>query len=88
MVPNVSYLGHRIDENGPFRRQVKAVLDVPSPQNVRELKLYLLPYYGKFLPDLSSVLAPLYQLLRKDMSWCMGWMQCFHIVGLMVWNVL
>ena len=72
----------------PLEDKVKAVLDVPSPQNVRELKLYLLSYYGKFLPDLSSVLAPLYQLLRKHMSWCIGWEQCSHIVGLMVWNVL
>ena len=67
------YLGHRIDENGlhPLEDKVKAILEVPSPRNVRELKSYLglLSYYEKFLPDLSSVLAPLYQLLRKHVSW-------------------
>lgn len=26
-------------------------------------------YYGKFLPDLSTVLAPLYQLLQKNTKW-------------------
>ena len=77
-------LGTELMKMDPLEDKVKAVLDVPSPQNVRELKFY----YGKFLPDLSSVLAPLYQLLRKHMSWCIGWEQCSHIVGLMVWNVL
>ena len=50
---------------------MKAILKSPSPRNVRELKLYLelLSYYEKFLPDLSSVFALLYQLLRKHVSW-------------------
>lgn len=26
-------------------------------------------YYGKFLPDLSKVLAPLYKLLHNDTKW-------------------
>lgn len=73
MVPEVSYLGHRIDANGlhPLEDKVKAILEAPSPRNASELKSYpgLLSYYGKFLPDLSSVLAPLYQLLRKHVSW-------------------
>ena len=36
-----------------------------------ELKSYigLLSYYSKFLPHLSTCLAPLYRLLRKDVSW-------------------
>ena len=29
-------------------------------------------YYGKFLPDLSNVLAPLYQLLQKNTKWFWG----------------
>ena len=33
MVPEMSYLGHRIDENGlhPLEDNVKAILEVPSP---------------------------------------------------------
>ena len=48
--------------------KVQAIVDAPDPQNVQELKshLGLLSYCGKFLPNLSSVLAPLYWLLRKD----------------------
>ena len=68
-VPEVilSYLGHRINAKGfdPLPDKVQAILDAPNPQNVQELKSYLglLSYYGKFLPNLSSVLAPLYRLL-------------------------
>ena len=29
-------------------------------------------YYGKFLPNVSSVLAPLYRLLQKDKKWSWG----------------
>ena len=39
--------------------------------NVQELKAYLglLAYYGKFLPNLSTVLAPLYELLCRNQQW-------------------
>ena len=73
MVNSVTYLGHQIDPDGlhPLSDKVQAVKDAPSPRNVQELKAYLglLTYYGKFLPDLSTVLAPLYKLLRKDTRW-------------------
>ena len=73
MVKSVSYLGHQIDAEGlhPLSDKVQAVRDAPSPQSIQELKVYLglLSYYSKFLPDLSTVLAPLYRLLRKDTFW-------------------
>ena len=34
--------------------------------------LGLVNYYGKFLPDLSTILAPLYKLLRKEAQWTWG----------------
>ena len=73
LVPSVEYLGHRIDADGlhPLSGKVGAVQEAPEPRNVKELKSYLglLTYYGKFLPNLSTVLAPLYRLLRKDVKW-------------------
>ena len=76
MAPSVDYLGHRIDSEGlhPLPDKVKAVKEAPAPQNVGELKSYLglLTYYGKFLPNLATHLAPLYQLLQKDQSWKWG----------------
>ena len=73
MVDSVTYLGHQIDPDGLhlLSDKVQAVKDAPNPQNVHEFKAYLglLTYYGKFLPDLLTVLAPLYKLLRKDTCW-------------------
>ena len=73
MVQSVTFLGHRIDGDGfhPLPDKVDAVRNAPAPRNTRELKSYLglLSYYSKYLPNLSSVLAPLYQLLFKDVKW-------------------
>ena len=51
-----------------------AICDAPTPSSVTELKSYIgfLSYYGKFLPNLSSMLYPLYQLLQKDQGWIWG----------------
>ena len=73
MVPSVSYLGHKIDADGlhPLPDKLQAVKAAPTPRNVSELKSYLglLTYYGKFLPNLSTHLEPLYRLLPKDSKW-------------------
>ena len=71
-VPSVSFLGHRIDADGvhPLPDKVDAIKNAPTPQNVRQLKSYLglLSYYSKYLPNLSSVLAPLYHFYVRTLS--------------------
>ena len=73
MVPTVSFLGHRIDADGlhPLDDKVRAIKAAPTPTNVTELKSYLglLMYYGKFLPNLATKLAPLYKLLQHRVPW-------------------
>lgn len=73
LAPSVVYLGHRIDAQGlhPEADKLQALQDAPCPQNVPELKSYigLLTYYAKFLPNLSTVLAPLYKLLKQGERW-------------------
>ena len=51
-----------------------AITNAPAPTNVSELRSYLgmINYYQKFLPNLASVLAPLYVLLRNDTCWHWG----------------
>ena len=71
LVPSVSYLGYKLDGEGlhPLPEKVKAIQDAPTPRNVSELKSYLgllTYYYAKFLPNLSTYLALLYQLLHQD----------------------
>ena len=50
---------------------MEAIAQAPNPTNVQELRSFLgmLSYYSKFLPNMSSVLAPLYQLLGKNARW-------------------
>ena len=76
LLPCVDYLGHRITAEGiqPSPDKVKAVQEAPTPQDVSQLKSFigLVNYYGKFLPDLSNLLAPLYRLLQKDTKWSWG----------------
>ena len=75
-LPSVHYLGHRISAQGfqPLTDRVKAIQDAPAPRNVSQLKSFLgsLNYYSKFLPNLSSTLAPLYRLLHKSARWNWG----------------
>ena len=69
----IEYLGHVISSKGlePATSKVTAIVDAPSPHNVSQLKslLGLVNYYGKFLPNLSTTLAPLYRLLRQGVKW-------------------
>ena len=76
MRPSVTYLGHVIDADGlhPLKERVRAIKEAPTPRSVPELKSHLgmLSYYSKFLPNLSSTLHPLYDLLKKDVNWRWG----------------
>lgn len=68
----VSFLGHRIDADGLHYLQdnLEAVLAAPKPASVSQLKSFLglVTYYAKFLPNLSTTLAPLYGLLKKGVQ--------------------
>ena len=70
LLPSVSYLGQIISAEGLHTEEakVRAIVDAPEPQNVGELRSFLglVTYYGKFLPDLATTLAPLYELLQKS----------------------
>ena len=71
--PEVVYLGHRITESGlqSTLDKVQAVVDAPDPGKTTELKSFLglVNYYGKFIPQLSTIEAPLNRLLNKDVQW-------------------
>lgn len=46
-------------------------MEASSPTNVTELKSYLglLNCYGKFLPNLATILHPMHDLLQNDRLW-------------------
>ena len=76
MLPKIEYLGHTISADGlhPSKDKVRAIVDAPVPHNVSQLRSFLgmVNYYGKFLHQLSSLLAPLYKLLQKKARWHWG----------------
>ena len=71
-----TYLGHVIDAEGihPTEDKVRAVLNAPAPQNVQELRSYLvlIHYYHNFLCNLSTLLAPLHEMTRQNTKWKWG----------------
>lgn len=66
----IEFLGHVITSEGikPNVGKVRAILEAPHPENLRQLQSYLglLNYYAKFISNLSSELQVLYKLLRKE----------------------
>ena len=76
MVSEVEYLGHSISAKGiqPVIVKVRAIKDAPRPQDVSQLRSFLglLNYYGKFLPNLATLLRPLYDLLQSAKTWSWG----------------
>ena len=73
MLKQVDYLGHSRSAEGlkPSEEKVRAISKAPAPTNLTQLRSFLgmVNYYGKFLKDLSSKLAPLYALLQKNEPW-------------------
>lgn len=67
------FFGHIISGDGvkPDPDKVKAITDLPCPKDITQLRqvLGMVNYLGKFLPDLSTVLHPLNELLKKDSAW-------------------
>ena len=70
---SVEYLGHRVDASGvsTTAKKVEAVKLAPAPKNQQELRSFLglVHYYGKFIPNLASLLHPLNELLKKSKPW-------------------
>ncbi|XP_040069342.2 uncharacterized protein LOC115329771 isoform X2 [Ixodes scapularis] len=72
----VDFLGHRISNLGvqPKTENIDAILQVKAPRTVAEVRSFagLVTYYHKFLKNASSIMAPLYELLRAEAKWEWG----------------
>jgi len=51
-----------------FQKKVEAVQGMPRPTNITQLRAFigLVNYYGRFIKNLSNLLYPLNQLLKKN----------------------
>ena len=69
----IQYFGHLISADGlrPDPSKVKAVTQMASPTSVEELRqvLGLINYVGRFLPDFSTKLHPITDLLKRENYW-------------------
>ena len=70
---SVKYSGHIVSDGGlkPDPAKVKAIVDMPTPQNTTDLLRFMgmVKYLTKFVPNVSETAAPLNALLRKDHGW-------------------
>lgn len=70
---SVEYLGYVIDAQGLHTApsKIRAIVNAPPPENVSQLRSFLglLNYYGRFVPNLSSLLKPLHDLLCQGIMW-------------------
>ncbi|KAM7315470.1 uncharacterized protein ISCGN_005253 [Ixodes scapularis] len=69
----LQYLGHVISPEGirTSEEKVAAIVKAPAPADVSQLRSLLgaVNYYGKFVPQLATIVAPLYKLPHQDVKW-------------------
>lgn len=67
---SVKYLGHIIKNNAisPLKDNLIAIKDFPTPITKKNVRQFLgkINFYGKYIPNISIILEPLHNLLRKD----------------------
>ena len=69
---SVQYLGHTLSAEGISKgSKVEAIKLMPPPTDVSSLKSFLgsVQFYGKFIPNLSTLAKPLFRLTKKATTW-------------------
>lgn len=65
----IEFIGYIVSEEGirPTQRGIEAVQKIPIPRNVKEVHSFvaLCSYFRKFIPSISIIAKPFYDLLRK-----------------------
>jgi hypothetical protein len=71
--PGIEYVGYDVDKDGchPMQDKVKPIRDAPRPTKMQELCSFLglLNFNGNFIPDLSTLLHPMHELLHLKNKW-------------------
>ncbi|XP_055692263.1 uncharacterized protein K02A2.6-like [Lutzomyia longipalpis] len=68
----ISYCGYVIDRNGIHKdpTKIEALMNMPRPKNKDEVRAYngFVQYYGRFFPNLSTIISPITNLLRDEVN--------------------
>ncbi|XP_039306745.1 uncharacterized protein K02A2.6-like [Solenopsis invicta] len=77
---SIDYCEYKIDKHGIHKtaEKMQAIEQMPRPRNVAELRSFLgmVNYYGRFIRNLSTILAPLHTLLQRETEY--KWTQNFE----------
>ena len=69
----VEYLGFNVSAQGigPTPSKVEAIVDWPTPTNVRDVRSFLglASYYRRFIKDFSLIAKPLSELTKEKTIW-------------------
>lgn len=69
---SVKYLGHIIENNitKPINDNVIPIKEFPTPQNKKNIRQFLgkVNFYRKYIPNISQILEPFHNLLRKNVN--------------------
>lgn len=72
----VQFLGHKVTEGSiaPQMEKVDCIRRFPCPKSKKQLQSFigLSGFYRRYIPKFSSIMAPLYELLKGDMPWKWG----------------
>lgn len=67
---SIKFLGHVVTSEGimPDPDKTQLIHQLPTPKNASQLKSFLgmVQYYKRFIPDLSKIAKPLYQLTKAN----------------------
>ena len=80
----ISYLGHTITAQGIQKSndKIEAVVNAPQPNTPEQVESFigLVMYYGKFIPNVSTLTAPLRELTKKGIKfqWTVECQQAFE----------
>lgn len=86
MANDIEYCGYKINRLGIHKIQSKidAIVRMPEPKNKEEVRAYigLVNYYGRFFPNLSTILYPLNNLLKDkvDFIWNKDCIKSFRTI--------
>ena len=69
----VVYIGDKITQDGikPDDSKIKAILNLPSPQNKKNVEplLGMVTYLNKFLPNMSTLTELLRMIVKQEVHW-------------------